>query len=83
MQGPVKVYALSTCIHCRHAKEFLDENGVQYESVFVDTLQGQQRKDTIAEIKKVNPTLSFPTILIGEKVLVGFDRVLLAKELEV
>jgi glutaredoxin len=25
MASPIKVYALSTCIHCKHAKEFLDE----------------------------------------------------------
>lgn len=82
MHGPVKVYALSTCIHCRHAKEYLDEQGVSYDLVHVDTLQGQERKDIITEIKKVNPALSFPTILIGDKVVIGFDRVLLARELQ-
>jgi len=74
MTPTVKVYALSTCIHCRHAKEYLDEHHIPFECVHVDTLLGDQRKSIMADLGKLNPALSFPTILIGDKVIVGFRR---------
>lgn len=70
----VKVFALSTCIHCRNAREYLDKMGVSYDCVEVDLLQGQQREDTLDEVRKFNPECSFPTIVIGDKVIVGFKK---------
>lgn len=70
-QPAVKLYALSTCGHCRSTKKALVEMGVAYDCVEVDTLTGQERTDTIEEVKKVNPNLSFPTLVIGETVIVG------------
>jgi glutaredoxin-like protein NrdH len=82
MSKSVKVYALSTCIHCKHCKEYLDERGQTYECVYVDKLAGDERKNAIAEIKKVNPSLSFPTVIVENKVIVGFDKEELQKALE-
>ncbi len=82
MSKSVKVYALSTCIHCKHCKEYLDERGQTYECVYVDKLVGEERKNAIAEIKKVNPSLSFPTVIVENKVIVGFDKEELQKALE-
>ena len=70
----VKIYALSTCIHCKHCKEYLDARGLTYDCVYVDKLEGAERREAIAEIKKVNPGLSFPTVLIEGRVIVGFDK---------
>mgnify|MGYP001807120410 CR=1 FL=1 len=70
----VKVFALSTCIHCKNAKEYLDQCGVQYECVHVDQLTGQERKDMIEEVRKHNASVSFPTLVINGKVVVGFNK---------
>lgn len=70
----VKVFALSTCIHCKHAKEYLDQCGVQYDCVHVDQLTGQERKDMIEEVRRHNGSVSFPTIVINGKVVVGFNK---------
>ncbi len=70
----VKVYALSTCIHCRNAKEFLTECAIGYDCVDVDTLNGDERKAILEEVKQLNPSCSFPTIVIGNKVIVGFRK---------
>lgn len=72
----VKLFALSTCIHCRNTKKYLDENNVEYDVVFVDTLQGEERAAVIAEVKKHNPATSFPTMVIdgGQRVIVGFRK---------
>ncbi|MGD9505780.1 MAG: glutaredoxin family protein [Syntrophobacteraceae bacterium] len=74
MSDNVKVYALSTCIHCRNAKEFLDQCQIGYDCVDVDKLTGDERKAIIEEVKELNPACSFPTIVIGNKVIVGFRQ---------
>lgn len=70
----IKLYALSTCIHCKNAKQYLDECGITYDCTFVDKLEPEEKKEVMAEVKKHNPALSFPTIVIGEKVVVGFHK---------
>jgi glutaredoxin len=40
----------------------------------VDLLQGDERKAIIEDVKKFNPRCSFPTIIIGNKVIVGFKE---------
>ncbi|GFM36651.1 glutaredoxin family protein [Desulfovibrio psychrotolerans] len=72
----VTLFALSTCIHCKKAKQFLEDNGIPFDVVFVDQLTGDERKETIERIKKHNPKLSFPTILVDEGVcvIVGFQK---------
>ncbi len=70
----IKVYALSTCIHCRNAKKYLDECGVKYECVHVDELSGDDRKKVVQEIKGHNPAVSFPTIVIKDTVVVGYHK---------
>lgn len=68
----VKLFALSTCSHCRSTKDFLNECGIQYECVDVDKLDADERKKVLEEVKALNPNCSFPTIVIGEKIIVGF-----------
>ena len=67
----VKMYTLSTCSHCKRAKQFLSDNRVEYDFTDVDLTQGQEREALIEEVKQFNPNCTFPTILIGEKVIVG------------
>jgi hypothetical protein len=40
----------------------------------VDKLEGEERKAIIEDIKKFNPRCSFPTIIIGETVIVGYKE---------
>lgn len=78
----VKVYALSTCIHCRNAKKYLDECGVKYNCVHVDELTGDSRKEIVKELKEHNPSVSFPTIVIKDTVVVGYHKDKIDKALE-
>jgi len=70
----VKVYSLSTCSHCRSVKKFLSECMVKYEFTDVDMLKGEERKAILEDIKKYNPRCSFPTIIIGDSVIVGYKE---------
>ena len=74
MSDPVKIYTLSTCSHCKATKAFLDDCSVKFEFEDVDLLEGDERKAILEEVKKWNPKCSFPTIIIGDKVIVGFKE---------
>jgi glutaredoxin-like protein NrdH len=71
-QPKVFVYALSTCGHCRNTKKLLDSHNVKYDHIDVDLLPRDEMKTTLDDVRKVNPQASFPTILIGDKVIVGY-----------
>lgn len=70
----VKIYSLSTCSHCKATKSFLNECSIHYEFTDVDLLTGDERKAVLEDVKKWNPRCSFPTIVIGDKVIVGFKE---------
>jgi glutaredoxin len=74
MQPKVKMYTLSTCSHCRATKKFLDDCIVQYDFTDVDLLSSAERENVLEEVKKFNPRCSFPTIIIGDEVIVGFQE---------
>jgi len=71
---PVRLYALSTCGWCRKVKDLLNTQGVEYEYCDVDELTGAERKQTMDEVVKLNPHGSYPTIVIGGEVVIGFDE---------
>lgn len=73
-EKPPKVYSLSTCSHCKSTKKLLSDCSVQYDFVDVDLLEGDERKAILEDIKKINPKCSFPTIIIGETVIVGYKE---------
>ncbi len=70
----VKIYSLSTCSHCKTTKKFLSDCSVMYDFVDVDLLEKEERKAILEDVKKFNPKCSFPTIIIGDKVIVGFKE---------
>jgi len=74
MKTPVKMYTLSTCSHCISTKKLLDDCAVKYESTDADLLTGAEKTAIIAEVRKLNPHCSFSTIIIGDKVIVGFNE---------
>ena len=68
----VKLYTISTCIHCSALKKFLSDRGVKYEYLDVDLLTGDERETVVEEVRRFNPLCTFPTIIIADKVIVGF-----------
>jgi glutaredoxin-like protein NrdH len=69
---PVTMYSLSTCGHCKSTKKFLDACAVEYKFTDVDLLDGEERMAILEDIRKWNPRCSFPTIIIGDRVIVGY-----------
>lgn len=79
----IKIYTLSTCSHCKAAKKFLNEYNIDFESTDVDLLGSEEKQLTLDEVIRYNPKRSFPTILIGEKVIIGFNERALREALEI
>lgn len=74
MSADIQFYGLSTCAHCKNAKNYLEECGESFECVYVDRLSGEARNEVIREIKKHNPSVSFPTMIINGTVVVGYNK---------
>ena len=72
MSRSVKLYALSTCPHCKCAKKFLNDCGVRFDCTDVDKVRKEDAAAIFEELKRLNPRCSFPTIVIGDQVIVGY-----------
>ena len=74
MPAQIKIFTLSTCSHCTQAKHYLEERELPYDSVSVDFLAGDERTRVLDTIRQLNPSVTFPTIVIGDTVIIGFRR---------
>ena len=82
-KGEIFIYALSTCIWCRKAKQFFDDNKIAYSFVFMDKLEGEEKDVMKKQHKDWNPSCSYPTIVINNgSCVVGFDEEAIRKELK-
>ena len=73
----ITLYALSTCSHCKAVKALLDRHDITADVVEVDRLEGDARKTVLKTVKTVNSRVSFPTLVVGQEVVVGHkpDRI--------
>jgi len=72
MRNTVRLYTLSTCVHCKKTKQFLEDYNVDYQATDMDLLKGEERRSAMSNLRELNPRLTFPTIIIGNRVIVGF-----------
>ncbi len=70
----IRLYALSTCPYCRMTKKFLDSASVEYEMTEVDKLDGAEKEAAIAEVRELSGGASFPVVVMGDEVIVGFNK---------
>lgn len=68
----VILYSMSRCRHCDSVKKLLEELGVAYECREPDSAVRGGATSLFEELKKVNEKCSFPTVVIGRRVIVGF-----------
>jgi glutaredoxin-like protein NrdH len=73
-QFDVRMYSLSTCSHCKATKKLLSECEVRYDFTDVDLLEGDERQAVLEEVRRLNPRCSFPTIIIGDTIIVGYKE---------
>lgn len=76
MQKPVTIYSTPTCHFCEMAKDFFAEKGIQYTGYDVSTDAAKR-----AEMIELTGQLGVPVIVIGDEMMVGFDRAKIAAKL--
>ena len=65
----VLLYAISTCGWCKRAKNFLNENSVQYEYLDIDTCNSEDKNKSMNDILNRGGRLAYPTIIVDNKLL--------------
>ncbi|XHH08535.1 MAG: glutaredoxin family protein [Candidatus Bathyarchaeia archaeon] len=71
----VTLYALSTCVWCKMTKQFLNDNSIGYEFIDVDLLEDDDREKARQAIISKGASLSYPTTIVDEKVVItGFKK---------
>lgn len=74
-RGKVVMYGLSTCVWCKKTKKLLTDLGVEFDYIYVDRLEGEEEDEAVREVRRFNPSTSFPTTVINdEKAIVGFKE---------
>ncbi len=80
----VLVYALSTCAWCKLAKSFLKENEIEHDYVDVDLCNDEEKDKIKKDILNRGGNLSYPAIIIDDKILInGFRKDKLKEALEI
>ena len=78
----VTIYALSTCVWCKMTKQYLNDNGVEYQFVDVDLLDDNDKTRVHTDIISKGGVLSYPTTIVDDKtVITGFRKDLLKEAL--
>ncbi|MGD0488645.1 MAG: glutaredoxin family protein [Syntrophorhabdales bacterium] len=72
--GPIKLFTLSTCVWCKKTKALLQEMNVAYEYVDVDVVEGADREKVLDELKSFNPRCSFPSLVVNNNCIVGYQE---------
>ncbi|MGG5463112.1 glutaredoxin domain-containing protein [Clostridium sp. B9] len=65
----VKVYSVAWCGPCNKLKKYLEKIGVEYETITV--ADGKEDRN---EVLEVSGQRSVPVAVIGDEVIVGFDK---------
>jgi glutaredoxin len=72
----VMIYTLSTCGWCKKTKQLLKDLEVEYEYFDIDVVTGEEADRVREELRKHNPRMSAPTIVLddGKEVIIGHDE---------
>lgn len=65
----IKIYSTPSCIYCKMAKDFFDNNSLDYEEYDVSKNEGKRE-----EMVEKSGQWGVPVIIIGDEVMVGFDK---------
>ncbi|MSU45287.1 MAG: glutaredoxin family protein [Candidatus Zambryskibacteria bacterium] len=69
----ITIYSTPTCHYCNMAKEYFEANSVAFENF--DVSQDPEKRK---EMMEKSGQLGVPVIIIGEDIVVGFNKLKLA-----
>lgn len=73
----VKIYTTPTCVFCLPTKQFLQQQGIDYEEIDIS-----QSEEALKELKEKTGQSGVPVIEVGDRLVIGFDRAKINKLLE-
>ncbi len=73
MKKKITLYALTTCVYCQAIKKMFNDLKIEYTYIEADSLEGDERAKALSSLKKVNPKCSFPTTVIEDEVVLGYQ----------
>lgn len=73
-RGEVMLFAISTCGWCQKTKGLLRNLGVDYKYIDVDLLDSEARDEVMKEVSRWNERRSFPTLVVNDHSIVGFQE---------
>lgn len=65
----VEIYSTPTCHFCQMAKEFFGEHGVEYTNY--DVSKDIEKRQ---EMFNITSQMGVPVIVVGDDVVIGFDK---------
>ena len=74
----VKIYTTPTCGYCHMAKDWFDENNIEYEEIDVSA-----QPDKRNELVEKTGQMAVPVIEVGEEIIIGFDKKRLSELLKI
>ena len=69
MDKQVKIYSTPTCPYCQRAKAYLKEKNVSFEDIDVSV-----NREAADEMVKISGQMGVPVIVVGDEIMVGFDK---------
>jgi glutaredoxin len=69
----VFMYTLSTCPWCRKAKKYFADHNIPFEYIDYDLQSVPEQERIEQEMKNRSGPLSFPWVLIGDDLVVGWN----------
>jgi len=73
----ITVYSTPTCPYCKMVKAFLNEKGVEFKDIDVSI-----DRDAVKTMVEKSGQMGVPQIEINDKIIVGFNKEALERELE-
>ena len=71
-KGDILLFALSTCGWCK-TREHLEKLNLEYDYIYVDLTEGEERNEAVETLQKYNKDISFPTIVYNDKdIIIGY-----------
>lgn len=72
-KGNILLFALSTCGWCKKTREHLEKLNLEYDYIYVDLTEGEERNNAVETLQKYNKDISFPTIVYNDKnIIIGY-----------
>jgi len=69
----IMMYTLSTCPWCKKAKSFFAERNIPFEFIDYDKASKDEQHKIMEVCSSYGEGISFPFVIIGEDVVVGYN----------